>query len=171
MHGLQNFKYRNDVGQRYQTNFFFNFNGGLLNIETTRVRRFCDVVKDLRFFQVLDSYFGHRIRCEILQLTAKIESNMRSPITHLHHDRSHPVYNSFQTYECFQQYETRNRLTNRQTFKVLSVTLTEIMRVAIVCCYRRWWFSITYSGRRFYVVQVSGWLLKLRVAFRAAVRR
>ena len=73
-------------------------------------------------------------QCEILQrasiMTYRIQTTDHSTHT-----------------KCFQQYQTRNRLTNLPSFKAPSVTTTEIMRVAIVCCYRPWWFNITYTGR------------------------
>jgi hypothetical protein len=74
---------------------------------------------------------------------------MRNRITHLHHDRSYSDYKSFQANESFQQQQTRKRLMNLQTFKALSVMMTEIMRVTIIWCYRRWWLNINvrYNGR------------------------
>ena len=64
--------------------------------------------------------------------------------------------------KCFQQYQTGNRLTNLHSFKALSVTMTEIMRVAIVCCYRPWWLNITYTGRPSYFCDVTWRWLAVR---------
>ena len=80
---------------------------------------------------------------------------MPNAITHLHHDRSHSDYTPFQAYECFQQYQTRKRLKNLQTFKALPITMTEIMRVAIVCFYWRWCLNITYTDRTSFFYDVT----------------
>jgi hypothetical protein len=37
---------------------------------------------------------------------------------------------------------------SQETFKALYVMMTEIMRVAIILCYRRWWLNITYDTKR-----------------------